>query len=46
MFGIKKLIKTTYFKFLWRKHNSHNYTSANMLFNENQVCVGKKPMVS
>ena len=42
MFGIKKLIKTTYFKFLWRKHNSHNYTSANMLFNENQVCVGKK----
>lgn len=42
MFGIKKLIKTTYFKFLWRKHNSHNYTSANILFNENQVCVGKK----
>ena len=42
MFGIKKLIKTTNFKFLWRKHNSHNYTSANILFNENQVCGGKK----
>ena len=42
MLGIKKKIKSIYFKILWRKHNSHNYTSVNMPFNETQVCVGKK----
>lgn len=42
MFGIKKKIKTIFFKRKWRKINSHNLTIANSLFNSNQVKVGKK----
>lgn len=42
MFGIKNKIKVFLFKSRWRKHNRHNYTIANSLFDEEKVTVGKK----
>lgn len=42
LFGIKKKIKVTLFKYQWKKHNRHNYTIANSLFDEKKVIVGKK----
>lgn len=42
MFGIKNKIRGIFFRYKWRKHNPHNLTNANTIFDEQKVSVGKK----